>query len=147
VAPGGADEDSPPWWAGVSAHWIELQRCTTGGLSRFPPMPGCPQCGSTSHGIVAAPGGGVIYSAITIGRSVGDRSANDVPRVIATVELDEGCRILGRLLGAGEPSIGARVQPVFLDASTGTETAADVHQLIASTRTAHEQGSAHVAYE
>jgi uncharacterized OB-fold protein len=67
--------------------------------------------------------------------------------VIATVELDEGCRILGRLLGGGEPSIGARVQPVFLDASTGTETPADVDELIAPTRTAHEKGSAHVAYE
>jgi uncharacterized OB-fold protein len=42
-----------------------------------------------------------------------------VPYVIATVDLDAGARMVGRLAGA--PAIGARVAHEFVDHDTWTE--------------------------
>jgi uncharacterized OB-fold protein len=118
-----ADEDSARWWQAVAEHRVELQRCSDCGLVRFPPAPGCPRCGSDSCELTGSDGNGVVYSWITIRRPLADLTAADVPRTIVTVELAEGCRMLGRLLTDREPRVGDPVAPVFLDGPSGTELA------------------------
>jgi 3-oxo-4,17-pregnadiene-20-carboxyl-CoA hydratase alpha subunit len=122
TAPAG-DEDSGPWWTALAEHRILLQRCLDCGLVRFPPMPGCPRCGGAHDETVESAGTGVVYSWITIRHPLAGLSAADVPRTIATVELAEGCRLVGRLLTEHEPAIDDPVRPVFLDGPTGTELA------------------------
>lgn len=117
------DEDSRPWWSALAEHRILLQRCLDCGLVRFPPMPGCPRCGGAADDAVCSAGIGVVYSWITVHHPLAGLSPADVPRTIVTVELAEGCRLVGRLLTDREPVIGGPVRPVFLDGPAGTELA------------------------
>jgi uncharacterized OB-fold protein len=121
------DEDSGEYWDALRNHRILLQRCTRCGETRFPRMPGCPQCGSDDSQDVEVRGTGKVYSWIVIHRPLGGLSPEQLPRTIVTVELDEGCRLLGRLVdrlvnGAG---VGADVpvEPVFVDHEGWTELA------------------------
>lgn len=122
-----ADEDSAAYWSALRDHRILLQRCTACGETRAPRMPGCPQCGSDGFDDVEVRGTGKVYSWIVIHHPLGGLTAEQLPRTIATVELDEGCRILGRLVAGAGDDIGVRadlpVQPVFFDHDGWTELA------------------------
>jgi len=96
--PPAADEDSAPYWAGLREGRIELQRCTACGEVRFPRMPACPNCGSPDWVAHTAAGTGRIYSWIVVHRPLPPFEPADLPCTLATVELDEGCRLLGRLV-------------------------------------------------
>jgi uncharacterized protein len=86
-------------------------------------MPGCPNCGSPDFDQVESAGTGGIYSWIIVHRALAGLGPDDVPRTIATVELDEGCRVIGRVVGGGEPGIDKRVRPAFIDHDEWTEIA------------------------
>ena len=47
--------------------------------------------------------------------------AGDVPYAVATVDLDGGARMLGRIEPPDAARIGARVSPVFVDHGDWTE--------------------------
>jgi uncharacterized protein len=47
--------------------------------------------------VVEATGNGRVYSWVTARVAMTTASAADVPYAVAVVELDEGCRVLGRL--------------------------------------------------
>jgi len=115
------DADSAPSWAALRAGRVALQRCTACGRVRFPPMPGCPHCGATGFEEVEASGGGTVYSWVRVHRTADERFAADVPYTIAAVDLDEGCRMFGRLEPPAEPSIGARVGFAFVHHGDWTE--------------------------
>jgi uncharacterized protein len=117
------DEDSASFWAAASEHRIVLQQCQQCREIRFPPMPGCPNCGSPDFHEVESPGSGRIYSWIVVHRALAGLGPDQVPRTIATVELDEGCRVIGRVVGGGEPGIDKRVRPTFVDHDEWTEIA------------------------
>jgi uncharacterized OB-fold protein len=115
------DEDSAAWWAGLRAHRVVLQRCDACGRVRFPPMGTCPYCGSPLASEVAATGRGTIYSFVTAHQTVSPGYDGDVPYTIATVELEEGPRVLGGVEPPGAASIGATVAPRFVDHDGWTE--------------------------
>jgi uncharacterized OB-fold protein len=109
------DEDSRAFWESLDRHVIRLQQCRACGEVRFPPMPACPGCGSTEWASIVASGRGSVYSWILVHRPIGTITQDEVPCTIATVELEEGCRIVGKL-GRGEtPSIGQPVVARFDD--------------------------------
>jgi uncharacterized OB-fold protein len=115
------DEDSAPFWQGLREHQILLQKCLTCAEVRFPPMPGCLNCGSTKVEQIVAKGEGRIYSWIVIHRPLGTFTDADLPATIATVELAEGCRMLGRLYAVGEPQVDLPVKAAFVDHDSWTE--------------------------
>ena len=115
------DDDSAPFWHALRAHRIALQKCCNCGEIRFPPMPGCPHCGSDTAEHVTAGGGGRIYSWIVVHRPLGTITEAEVPCTIATVELDEGCRVLGRFSGAAR--IDLPVKASYVDHGDWTELA------------------------
>lgn len=116
------DEDSRPYWDAMRAHRILLHTCTRCGEVRCPPMPSCPNCGGTGANASYAAGRGVVYSWIEVHRPVGNVLAGEVPCTIATVELDEGPRVVARL-DESKPSIGRPVTASFVDHDTWTELA------------------------
>lgn len=118
-----ADEDSARFWEAVVTHRVVLQRCTACQYVRFPPMPGCPSCGAAGSLDVEASGLGRVYSWIRVHRPIGTMTEEDVPRTVVTIELDEGCRMVGRLIGASRPAMGDPVSVVFLDHVDWTEVA------------------------
>jgi uncharacterized OB-fold protein len=70
---------------------------------------------------VAAAGDGRVYSWVRVHRPFGDDHAGDAPYTIAVVELDEGCRVLGRIEQPGPPAPGDRVVATFADHDDWTE--------------------------
>lgn len=117
------DEDSAPFWEALRAHEVLLQKCANCTRVRFPPMPGCPYCGSPAAEHVKSSGSGKVYSWIVAHRPVGTLKEAELPCTIATIELDEGCRMLGRLDTAVQPEMNLPVAPRFIDHADWTELA------------------------
>jgi hypothetical protein len=109
------DEDSAVFWEGTRRHELRLERCRACGEVRFPPMPHCPNCGSSDASIEQADPVGRVYSWITIHRPMSGLQPDDLPCTFVVVDLAAGCRMVGRLTGAWEGTIGDPVAAVFVD--------------------------------
>ena len=114
------DEDSAPYWQGLREHRLLLQRCSDCGETRFPPMPGCPNCGSSESEELEVVAGGTVYSWISVHRAITEATEPELPYHIAVVELAPGCRTVGRYRG-GRPEIGIPVEFAFVDHEGWTE--------------------------
>jgi uncharacterized OB-fold protein len=95
------DADSAPFWAALAEGRLLVVRCSTCRTCSFPPMPGCPRCGSDAVAHIQVSGEGRVYSWVTIHVALHPAFADEVPYTIVAVELAEGARMLGRLLGDG----------------------------------------------
>lgn len=115
------DIESAPFWAALAAHRVILQECTACRRRRFPRMPTCPYCGQEGGTDVEVAGTGYVYSWVRVDRALTPTMAGEVPYCIATVDLDGGGRIQGRLDPPGAARIGGRVRPVFADHADWTE--------------------------
>jgi uncharacterized protein len=116
------DIESAPYWGALRAHRIVLQRCTACGKHRFPPMPTCPYCGARGREDVEVAGTGRVYSFVRVHRALTPAMAGETPYAVATVELDEGPRMVGRVdESAAAVAIGDAVRPQFVDHDTWTE--------------------------
>jgi uncharacterized OB-fold protein len=64
-----------------------------------------------------------VYSWVRVHRPFGGPggSRDEVPSVFATVDLDEGCRMFGRLEPGDDVAIGTRVRFTFIDHDEWTE--------------------------
>jgi hypothetical protein len=84
-------------------------------------MPWCPWCATTEFDLVESTGRGVVYSFVTAHVAVSPGYRGSLPYSVATVELDEGPRLLGRVETASPLAIGNRVVSCFVDHATWTE--------------------------
>lgn len=109
VAPD-ADADSAWWWDSLSGGDLALPRCLTCERCFFPPMPGCPHCGSASVGRTAASGRGRLYSWVVIHHALDPAFAGDVPATVVAVDLEEGARVAGRAEPGVTLEAGAEVE-------------------------------------
>jgi len=110
-----ADPDSAAWWSAVAERRLLLPRCRDCGQTWFPPTPGCPRCASTSVALVEASGAGRVYSWVVVDRALSPAFADDVPYTILAVDVAEGARMFGRLVGPGPVTAGAEVHAVFYE--------------------------------
>jgi len=108
------DSDSRPYWEGLAQGELRIQRC--GACSRyvFYPRAICPHCSSGQLSWVTATGKGAIYS-YTVAHQAFGPFADEVPFVIAIVELEEGVRMMTRIVDAPHEQvcIGAAVHVTF----------------------------------
>lgn len=103
------------YWEAARDGQLLLQRCTACGFYLHPPDVACPRCRSEELEHVAASGRGVIY-AVTVARQAFHQSfIEDVPYVLALVELEEqsGLRMLTNIVDA-EPGTLDSGTPVRL---------------------------------
>lgn len=105
--------DTKFFWDGVNDGELRVQSCADCGALRHPPGPMCPSCHSTNRTFRKASGRGVVHSFVVHHHPpVPGRTP---PYVVAVVELEEGVRILGNVIGC-EPSeveVGMPVRVVF----------------------------------
>jgi uncharacterized OB-fold protein len=113
------DADSAPYWQALREHRLIVQECGACGRDRFPAMPTCPYCASPDAGWHDVDGAATVYSYIEVRRAFDPSFADDVPYVIATVDLAGGARLVARI--AGQAAIGDRLAPVFVDHDPWTE--------------------------
>jgi len=90
--------DTEFFWAGTRLGELRIQRCAECGALRHPPGPACLSCGATSNqGYQVAAGAGTVYSYVVHRHPA--VPGQQLPIVIALVELTEGVRVMAELSG------------------------------------------------
>jgi uncharacterized protein len=97
------NEDSAPFWRGCADHKLTIQRCKACGKARFYPRIVCTACGSTDTEWFDASGDGFVFSYTVVHRAPSPAFKDDVPYVLAIVELREGVRMMTNIVGC-EPA-------------------------------------------
>ncbi|MCU1501496.1 MAG: acyl dehydratase [Ilumatobacteraceae bacterium] len=110
-----------PFWDGLAAEEVRLQRCRACNAWVFYPRPRCPSCLSDDLEWHTVSGRGTVYSYTVARQATHPAFAAQVPQLLAIVELDEGVRMTTTLVGLGpdEIRIGLPVLPVFDHGSDG----------------------------
>jgi uncharacterized OB-fold protein len=103
------NRDTAFFWEGTGREELRIQCCQACGALRHPPGPLCTRCGSTDRGHVVASGRGTVYSYVVHHHP--PVPGKELPLVIVLVELEEGVRMLGELLGS-DPDTVEIGQPV-----------------------------------
>jgi uncharacterized OB-fold protein len=112
--------DTAFFWAGTAAGELRIQRCMNCGALRHPPGPMCPRCrepqrppgGAGGHAVAA--GTGEVYSYVVHHHP--PVPGKTLPFIVALVELPEGVRIVGELLGVrpDQVRVGLPVRAEFV---------------------------------
>ena len=116
------DHLSAPFWAGCRDDRLLVQTCSACGTARFPPGPMCQKCGSEASTWIEARGGARVYSWIVVRHPIpADIYADEVPYVVALVELDEGVRMPTNIVGCAPEAVtaGMAVEVCFRDGEDG----------------------------
>jgi len=90
--------ESLPYWEGVKDRKLLLQHCRSCGQFWFPPAGRCRHCLSTDFTWEQASGGGRIYSFVVYHRIYDPGFEDDLPYVVAIIQLDEGPRLLSNIV-------------------------------------------------
>ena len=90
--------ENAPFWEGCRNGQLLLQRCTSCGTWRYPPTLVCPRCASTGASWAPTSRRGRIHSFVVYHRAFHPAHAETVPYAMALVELDEGVRMLLRIV-------------------------------------------------
>ena len=108
-------ETSRPFWEGLRARELRLQRCRDCGQHIFYPRDICPHCLSVRLEWVAAGGTGKVYSYTVVRRAMHPAFKDDLPYVLAIVELDEGPRLTTNVVGVEpeEVRVDMRVRAAY----------------------------------
>ena len=110
-----------PFWEACKVQRLLLQQCRACGHIQFYPRSICTACMSDQLEWSAARGTGTVYSYSTVYRALVPGFEDDVPYVVAMIELDEGVRLLSQVIYC-EPEevfIGLRVSVTFEEARDG----------------------------
>ena len=92
------DEASQPWFDAAREGRLLLQRCDACGTHRFPLWPRCNACWETHWSWAEASGRGTLFSWGRMHRVYDPGMRDEVPYLIAIVQLEEGPRLQTRLL-------------------------------------------------
>lgn len=105
---------SAPYWDGLKARQVRLQQCERGHWLFFPRMH-CPTCGARQLAWHTVSGEGTLYSFTVARVPTLPEFSDEMPQLLAVVELDEGVHINSTLVGV-DPAVvrvGQRLRPVF----------------------------------
>ncbi len=111
------DAVTEPFWDATVEGRLTYQQCPACGHRQFYPRAACTACGQTPA-LVDAVGTGTVHT-FTVIRQYGGRGFKDeLPYVVAMIELDEGPKMMGNVTDVDPESvrIGDRVQVWFADA-------------------------------
>lgn len=110
----GISQDTQFFWDGLKQGQLLIQRCAECGRLRHPPGPVCAQCHSFAWDTLQASGRGVVYSFVVM--HYPEVPPFEYPNPVALIELEEGTRLVGQLLGikAADVRIGMPVQVEFI---------------------------------
>jgi uncharacterized protein len=111
------NELTKPFWDGIAAGKLVIQRCNECDAYIHPPRHECPECRSQGLAFVAVSGRGIIHARSIVEAPVVIGFEQDVPYVCLVAELEEqkGLLVAGNLMVADpyEARIGRPVRLVF----------------------------------
>jgi uncharacterized OB-fold protein len=110
-----------PYWDGLAAGRLLLQRCTGCGKIRHYPRPLCDACFSFEHDWVAAQGSATVQSWTVAHHAFHPAWRGADPFTLVTADLPEGVRILAPLRDAGADALrlGAKLTIGFEENGAG----------------------------
>ena len=111
------DEESRGYWEALARHELYLQRCRDCGTLRFYPRALCPSCLSSAVEWVRASGRGTVYTFTVTHQNQAPGFREELPYVLAIVELEEGPRLMTNVIGCPPDAlrVGMPVEVVFDD--------------------------------
>ena len=111
--------DNRDYWAFCKQHEFRMQKCRDCGHIRFPPSFLCPRCHSTNADWTALSGRGEVYSYVTYRVPYHPSYVDDIPYIVAFIQLAEGPRMESNLTGLlpGDVKVGMAVEVYFDDVS------------------------------
>jgi hypothetical protein len=113
------DPDAAPWWEGIARNELRYQRCAHCSAAIFYPRSVCPTCLSSGLSWHKAEGLATIHAVTVVHRAPQPVPAGDAPYSVALVDVDEGFRMLTRIVEANpdDVRVGQRVRLVFREIS------------------------------
>jgi uncharacterized OB-fold protein len=113
--------ESTPYWEAAKQHKLELPRCSACKQFWFPPSQSCPHCLAADFTFVPVSGRGKVFSFVTFHRVYHPAFEQEVPYVVALVELEEGPRLLTNIVGVTPDKVSCEmpVKVVFDDVGDG----------------------------
>ena len=93
--------ETAPYWEGLRAHRLLLQRCARCHTIRHYPRPLCARCYSFAHDWIEASGRGTVHTWTTSHHAFEPAFKALLPYTTVTVDLDEGVRLQAPLAGGG----------------------------------------------
>lgn len=104
-----------PFFAAAAEGQLAIQRCPECGQTVSFPRTVCPRCRRGSPVWIDAAGTGTLYSFSVVVRSAIPGYADEVPYVVALVELDEGVRLMANIVNVApdDVRIGMPVRVTF----------------------------------
>lgn len=108
---------SAGFWEAARRHELVVQRCQSCERYRHYPQPLCPDCGSGEWSWAPVRGTGTIYTFTVTHHRFHPAWADQLPFVVATIELPEGVRMVSDLPpeDTADVAIGAPVEVFFED--------------------------------
>lgn len=91
-------ELTQPFWDGVRAEKLLIQKCSSCGLLRHTPKLWCPECLSDDYTWAQMSGNGEVYSYTIMHRAPATSFQTEIPYAVALVELDEGVKMISNLI-------------------------------------------------
>jgi len=113
--------ESRPYWNAAAQHRLELPWCCDCHEFWFPPSLTCPHCLSTNFVWKPVSGHGKVFSFVTFHRVYHPAFENEVPYVVALIELEEGPRLISNVVGIAPEDVRCEmpVRVVFEDVEGG----------------------------
>ncbi len=109
--------ESLPFWEGARRHELSIQKCRDCATHWHPPSTICPCCGSRDYDWVRSSGKGRVFSFVTYHRAYHEGWKDELPYVVAVIELEEGARLLSNITGIAPDDVTCdmAVEVVFED--------------------------------
>ncbi len=113
--------ESVLFWEAARRHKLELPQCSACGKHWFPPTRACPHCLSADFAWSEVSGRGEVFSFVIYDRVYHPAFADEVPYVVALIELAEGPRMISGITGIAPDDVrcGMKVRAVFDDRPGG----------------------------
>ena len=111
------DEESKGFWEACQRHQLYVQKCRSCAALRYYPRALCPTCLSGDTEYVLSSGRGSVYTYTVTYQNQAAGFRDELPYVLAYVELDEGVRLLTNIVGCApdDVKIGMPVEATFED--------------------------------
>ena len=110
-------DESRPFWEGCRRHELLVQRCRACGARQHYPRGVCAACWRDDLEWLPSAGRGRIYSFTVTHRTQARGFRDELPYVLAWVELDEGVQVLTNVVGCDPAAVrvGLPVRVTFED--------------------------------
>lgn len=114
------DADERPFYEAAGRGELTYQRCPGCGHAQFYPRPLCTSCAGEPEW-VAASGRGTVFTFTVVRQNHAPPFRDELPYVVALVELEEGVRMVGNVTGCApaEVHVGMAVEAYAVEFEDG----------------------------